>query len=358
MTPRYRLDHVVRRYRPLRSPAAVEALRVPSLEVAPGEILAVVGPNGSGKSTLLETMAFLGRPDEGRILLDGCDVWQRGKTLAARRRCPMLLQRNVLFKTTVLGNVMYGLRARGMSRSKAKGKAEHVLRLVRLETLARRTHRELSGGERQRVALARVLALEPEILLLDEPTAHVDYSNAQLIDEIIRHLHATAGMTVIVASHDLRQAQSLAGRVVTLLDGQPFLGTLDNLLTGTFRIDNDALTFHGEKGLLLHVTADAIVQEDRDALAKSSGEPVRIALDPDRVVIVPKEAAGDAILYGRIEAIDQQQGRCRVTVRLETGQRVCAALSPSEYARLDLNIGRGVGLRLADQALRVIRIRS
>jgi ABC-type sulfate/molybdate transport systems ATPase subunit len=204
----------------VRSGRPVEALRVASLDVRPGEILAVVGPNGSGKSTLLETMAFLARPDEGRILLDDRDVWAEGESLAARRRCPMLLQRTVLFKTSVLGNVMYGLRARGVRRAEARRRAEHVLRSTRLDGLARRTHRELSGGERRRVALARLLALEPEILLLDEPTAHVDHANAQLIEEIIRHLHATTGMTVILASHDFRQAESLADRVVTLVDGQ------------------------------------------------------------------------------------------------------------------------------------------
>ncbi len=127
MTPCYRLEHVARRYHPLRSQSSIEALRVPSLEVASGEILVVVGPNGSGKSTLLETMAFLGKPDEGRVVLDGCDVWAEGNVLSARRRCPMLLQRTVLFKTSVLKNVMYGLLARGVSRSDARRKADEVL---------------------------------------------------------------------------------------------------------------------------------------------------------------------------------------------------------------------------------------
>jgi ABC-type sulfate/molybdate transport systems ATPase subunit len=220
VTPRYQLEDVVRRHRASRSGEAIEALRAPRLEVAPHEIVAVVGPNGSGKSTLLETMAFLSRPDEGRVLLDGRDVWAEGESLASRRRCPMLLQRAVLFKTTVLKNVMYGLRVRGQSRAEARRKAERVLRLVRLDKLANRTNRELSGGERQRVALARLLAIEPETLLLDEPTAHVDRFNAQLIERTIQELHENSGMTVILASHDLRQAQALASRVVTLLDGK------------------------------------------------------------------------------------------------------------------------------------------
>ena len=120
---------------------------------------------------------------------------------------------------------MYGLRARGISRHESRKKAQRVLRLARLEELAHRMYRELSGGERQRVALARLLVLEPDVLLLDEPTAHVDRDNARLIEEVIRDLRANSGMAVILASHDLRQAEALADRVVTLPDGQLFCGT-------------------------------------------------------------------------------------------------------------------------------------
>jgi len=358
VTLRYRLEHVVRRYRPLRSARDVEALRAPSLEVAAGEILAVVGPNGSGKSTLLETMAFLGRPDEGRILLDDRDVWAEGESLGARRRCPMLLQRTVLFKTSVLGNVMYGLRARRMSRAEARRKAEQVLRQVRLDGLARRTHRELSGGERQRVALARLLALEPDVLLLDEPTAHVDHANARLIEAIIRDLHATTGMTVILASHDQRQARALADRVVTLLDGQLLSGTVDNLLAGTLRAENGGFTFHGENDLRLHLPAEAIVGEDREQSPGAHGAPVQIALDAERLVVVPREAGSDCPLGGKIASIDHDEDRYRVVVRLDAGLTVWASVSPTDYERLGLNLDRNVCLRLADRAVRVIPVRS
>jgi ABC-type sulfate/molybdate transport systems ATPase subunit len=229
MTPLIRLERVVRRFRAVRTGRTIEALRADHFEVERGEILGVVGPNGSGKSTLLEMMAFLVRPDEGRVLLDGRDVWADGDTLAARRRAPMLLQNTVLFKTTVLKNVTYGLRVRGVSRAEARQRAERVLGLVQLGELAHRMYRELSGGERQRVALARVLALEPEVLLLDEPTAHVDYANAQLIDDILRDLHARSGTTIVLASHDRDQAASLAHRVVTLREGRLVPGKADKL---------------------------------------------------------------------------------------------------------------------------------
>jgi len=358
VTPRYRLEHVVRRYRPLRSAREVEALRVPSLEVGAGEILAVVGPNGSGKSTLLETMGFLGRPDEGRILLDGRDVWAEGESLGARRRCPMLLQRTVLFKTSVLGNVMYGLRARGMSRAESRRRAEQVLRQVRLDDLARRTHRELSGGERQRVAMARLLALEPDVLLLDEPTAHVDHANARLIEAIIRDLHATTGMTVVLASHDRRQARALADRVVTLLDGQLFSGTVDNLLAGTLRPEDGGFTFQGEGDLRLHFAAEAIVGKDREQSPAAHEAPVQIALDAERLVVVPLQTGTDCPLGGKIASIDREEDRYRVAVRLDAGLTISASVSPADYARLGLNLDRAVCLQLADGAVRVIPARS
>jgi ABC-type multidrug transport system ATPase subunit len=348
---------MVRRYRQLRSGRAIEALNVPRLQVAPGEILAVVGPNGSGKSTLLETMAFLEPPDEGRVLLDDRDAWVNGESFAARRRCPMLLQRAVLFKTSVLKNVMYALRIRGMSRTDAQRRAMEVLRLVRLDSLAHRTHRELSGGERRRVALARLLALEPDTLLLDEPTAHVDLSNAQLIEEIIRHLHATAGMTVIVASHDLRQAQALADRVVTLLEGRLFCGTIDNLFSGTLKAAGGGFRFQAETGLVLDLTAAAIVPENGTCLEDSLDIPVRITVDAERLKVIPGKAS-DCHLRGRIESIRQHRDRCHVTVLLDTDHRITPHVSKAEYDRLGLNLGLQVGLRYADRAVHVVPVRS
>jgi len=336
----------------------VDALRVPALEVRAGEILGVVGPNGSGKSTLLETMALLGPPDEGRIFLDGEDVWAEGSPLAARRRCPMLLQRTVLLKTSVVGNVMYGLRARGLGRTEARRRAEAVLRLVGLDGLAHRGHRELSGGERQRVALARLLVLEPDVLLLDEPTAHVDQANARLIEDLIRELHAKTGMTVILASHDVSQAQALADRVVTLFGGQLIPRLIDNLFTGTLRAVGDgAVAFFGNDGLLLSVPAHGIDDEDGPEPGDMETS-VEIAVDADRLKVVPatSETAGD--LVGQIESVQERRGRCRLLVRLAAGQGLQAEMPMAEYLRLGLNLGMSVGLEIGAKAVRLIRRRD
>ena len=196
--------------------------------------------------------------------------------------------------------------------------------------------------------------LEPDVLLLDEPTAHVDHSNARLIEETIQQLHATTRMTVVLASHDLRQAETLADRIVTLLDGQLFCGTIDNLFAGALRAEGEGFTFHGENDLLLHLAPEAIDCDQPDGGVGFTETPVRIALDAERLEIIPGQTTSDCRLGGTIESVHQCRDRCRVMVRLLTGQALCATLPQSDYARLGLNIGGGVRLRLANQALRVI----
>ena len=355
---RYRLENVVRRYRESRSGRSIEALRVGHLEVKAGEILAVVGHNGSGKSTLLETMAFVQRPDEGVVLLDGQDPWMKKAHLSARRRCPMLLQNTVLFGTTVLKNVMYPLRMRGMSRSEARSRANEVLRLVRLEPLARRGPRELSGGEQRRVALARLLVLKPEILLLDEPTGHVDHANEQLIEELIRDLHSGAGMTVILASHNVRQAATLADRTVTLVAGRLIEGTIDNLFSGTLQTEGGGFTFCGENGLVFGFPIETVLLEEGET-CPAGKTTVEIAIDAGKLRVIPtadsEPRAGAQPLAGEIESVRQSQNGCRLRIRLWRGRQVRAEIPLEELRRLKLEPGTSVRLEPEPKSVRIVR---
>ncbi len=360
MSSRYCLENVVRHYTESGTGRRVEALRVPRLEVQSGEILAVLGHNGSGKSTLLETMAFLQPPDEGQIRLDDQDVWANRTALSARRRCPILLQRTVLFQTTVLKNVMYGLRLRGIRPAEAKRRAEDVLKLVRLDRLAHRGHRELSGGERRRVALARLLALEPEILLLDEPTAHVDHANEQLIEKLIRDLHARTGMTVVMTSHNARQATTLADRLVTLVGGRLVPGTIDNLFSGTLCAEGDGHTFVAESGLRLHFTREILVEAEQEMPAGKESV-VEIAIDSARLDVLPvtsSDTPGAGLpstgLLGRLESIRQKQETCRLRIRLESGEELRAEMSLGKYQQSGIQFGSQVELRLGQAAIRVL----
>jgi energy-coupling factor transporter ATP-binding protein EcfA2 len=356
--PRYELHNVVRRYRESGTGRTVEALRVPRLEVEAGELLAVVGDNGSGKSTLLETMAFLQPADEGRVLLDGADVWRQGRPLDARRRCPMLLQKTMLLKTTVLRNVMYPLRLRGVPRPEARRRAEAALRLARLDALADRRHRELSGGERQRVALARLLVLQPEVILLDEPTAHVDRTNERLIEAAVRDLHAESGATVILASHNARQAITLAQRVVTLVAGRLVSGTFDNLIAGTLRGDAGGYVFHGPKELELHFAAESLDLENGDS-PPTADTLTQIAIDSDRLQVTPLPTnepldSDTKKLRGTIESIRQHGDHCRLRIGLPQGHRLRAELPVAEYEQKRLNLGVRVCLTFAPGAVRLL----
>ncbi len=194
-------------------------LDVPALEVHRGEILGLVGPTGAGKSTLLRLLNLLEAPTSGRLAFDG--VWlgrPEAAPLALRRRMAMVFQRPVLITGSVSANVAYGLRIRGQR--DAQHRAQAVLAQLGLSALAHADVRTLSGGEMQRVALARALAVEPEVLLLDEPTAHLDPAHVGLIEAVVRAAAQERGMTVVWVTHNIFQARRLATRVGLLVEGK------------------------------------------------------------------------------------------------------------------------------------------
>ncbi len=194
-------------------------LEIESLTIPAGNIVALVGPNGSGKTTLLHMLAFLEAPQRGHVTLFG-ERQTSDNLLTLRRRASLLLQTPYLFHDTVLGNVMWALRMRGLPRKKCRDKALEALEKVGLAGFEKRYARSLSGGESQRVALARSLALEPEVLLLDEPTNHLDKESAKRIDEIVLDMNSRHGKTVILATHDAFTVKKLAHQVINLSEGK------------------------------------------------------------------------------------------------------------------------------------------
>lgn len=192
-------------------------LAVEALDVWRGERLALVGPSGAGKSTLLRLLNFLEPPTAGTIHFDGQPV-SYPPPLALMRRVTMLFQRPILLNQSVRENVAYGLRLRGLN---VNGSVEAALERVGLERLAHEPAHALrvSGGELQRVALARALVIQPEVLLLDEPTANLDPYNVALMEAIMREQNQTHGTTVVMVTHNLFQAKRLATRVGLLLNG-------------------------------------------------------------------------------------------------------------------------------------------
>jgi ABC-type sulfate/molybdate transport systems ATPase subunit len=188
---------------------------VSALDIEAGETLAVLGPNGAGKSTLLRALAHLdSAPRSGTVLLDG----ETATTNDLRLAVAAVLQRPVLQRTSVLDNAAAGLRLRGVRRAEARERAEPWLEALGVAHLAGRHARTLSGGEAQRVAIARALAVDPPLLLLDEPTASLDPARRNDLGDTLRAL-ARSGRALVMTSHDDDFVREFATRVVVLANG-------------------------------------------------------------------------------------------------------------------------------------------
>lgn len=183
--------------------------------VPEGRITAVVGPSGAGKSTLLRTMNRLVEPSSGEIYLDGVPTGGMDP-LELRRRVGMVFQLPALFGESVEEAILYGPRLLGKETD-----ASHFLETVGLDAaLARREPESLSVGQQQRVAIARALALEPEVLMMDEPTSALDEAARRTIEELVRELNASLGLTTLFVSHDLSQVERIADEVLLLVEGR------------------------------------------------------------------------------------------------------------------------------------------
>ena len=193
-------------------------LQVRELKVLRGEILGLLGPTGAGKTTLLRLIAGLDRPTGGDIFFDDSRFVSTDLPLSTRRRVAMVHQRPILLRGTVRMNVEYGLHLRG-SRGRQRI-VEEVLDRLGLNKIGSQSAQTLSGGQTQLVALARALVVEPEVLLLDEPTTHLDPAHVALVEEAIVQLQRERRTTIVWATHNLFQARRVAGRTALLLNGQ------------------------------------------------------------------------------------------------------------------------------------------
>jgi sulfate/thiosulfate transport system ATP-binding protein len=204
-----------------RSFGKFHAIRNITLAVPTGQFLALLGPSGSGKTTLLRIVAGLDRADEGAVFIDGQDATEQG---ARARNVGFVFQHYALFRhMTVFENVAFGLRVRSRDRrpteQQIKERVGELLTLVQLDFLAHRLPSQLSGGQRQRVALARALAVEPAVLLLDEPFGALDAKVRQELRSWLRRLHDEIGLTSVFVTHDQEEALELADRVVIFNHG-------------------------------------------------------------------------------------------------------------------------------------------
>jgi ABC-type sugar transport system ATPase subunit len=211
-----RLNAVEKTYR--RGDAATRALRDVTLEVGDGATIAVLGPSGCGKTTLLRVIAGLERPERGQVFIDARDVTAEPPE---RRSIGFVFQRYALYPhLSVLANVAYGPRARGLAKTETKRRVRGALQAMRVdETLWRRKPASLSGGQQQRVALARALAIEPGVLLLDEPLTGLDAGLRADVRVELALLQRARGATMFFVTHDQSEALSLGQCVAVMRDG-------------------------------------------------------------------------------------------------------------------------------------------
>ena len=198
--------------------AAPPVLDRVSLQVQRGEMVALLGPSGCGKTTLLRAIAGFVKPRSGRIVVDGRDITELAPEA---RQTAMMFQSYALWPhMDVAANIGYGLRMRGVARAKVAERVEQLLRLLQLEGFGPRSVSSLSGGQRQRVAMGRALAVDPLLLLLDEPMSNLDYKVRLDLRHELRALQRRVGITAIYVTHDREEALTLADRIAVIDGGR------------------------------------------------------------------------------------------------------------------------------------------
>lgn len=216
----YRLQSIRKRY------GSNVALDIEELTISEGRLYTLTGANGAGKSTLLSILAFLAPPTSGEIFYAGKRVdWDHGSVEEYRKKVTLLHQSPYLFGGSVHDNVAFGLKVRGIRGEEQRRRIDKALDVVGLRGFRDRKARELSGGEAQRVAMARALALNPEVLLLDEPLANIDRETTGLLETVIASLPAQ-GTTVVMTTHDPEHPGRLNGESIFLEGGRHVLQSL------------------------------------------------------------------------------------------------------------------------------------
>ncbi|MEV7804525.1 ABC transporter ATP-binding protein [Microbispora sp. NPDC088329] len=308
------------------------------LTVEPGELIALLGPSGCGKTTALRCLAGFEQPDEGEVLVDGADIT---RVPANRRDAGMVFQSYSLFPNLdARDNVGFGMRVRKVPAAKRHARAQELLELVGLPSVGDRYPHQLSGGQQQRVALARALALEPRVLLLDEPLSALDAKVRVTLREEIRRLQLSLGITTIFVTHDQEEALSMADRVAVLRDGR-----LEQVADPATLYDRPATPFVAEfVGAMNHLPG--LVSGERvtvlgQTLPVDGPVPgtaqVDVLVRPEAVLVTPE---GDGIVM-----VSSFRGStARLRVRLGDGTEVLADVPGHESARFAPGTAVRVGL--------------
>ncbi len=312
-----------------------------SLEVPNGSLLALLGPSGSGKTTLLRIIAGLDVPDSGSVLCQDEDVTRQS---ARDRNVGFVFQHYALFRhMSVFENVAFGMRVRKQPKKLIAERVNELLQLVRLDGLGRRYPAQLSGGQRQRVALARALAIQPKVLLLDEPFGALDAKVRQELRGWLRRLHHEINMTSVFVTHDQEEAFEVADRVVVMNHGRvEQAGAPDEVFehpANPFVMDflGNVNVFHGrvQNGRAMLGTMEVACPE----YPHQEARPVALYVRPHELDI-EHSANGSGSLKARVERVNPAGSVTKVfllATDFEFGLNV--EISPERYVELALKTG-------------------
>jgi tungstate transport system ATP-binding protein len=343
-----------------------ETIKEIDLDIRAGEIFTFIGPSGSGKTTLIRLIDLLDRPTSGTIFFDGKDTAGTEQVrLAVRRRMGMVFQKPAVLNTTVAKNVAFGLVFRGVPDEEARKKVQGALELVGLPHFADRKAVTLSGGEMQRVALARAMVTEPDVLLLDEPTANLDPVSADLIENLIRGINTRFRTTIIMSTHDMIQGQRLADRIGVIMDGRLVqTGTADE----TFYRPNakNIARFVGIEAIAGGVVTEntgghALIRVGEccfEALTDiRKGQRAALYIRPEEVTLIPAGVAPAKSsmrnqIFGRIKRILPSGPFVRITI--DCGFLMTALITRRSCTELGFTVGSDVLAGVKATAIHVL----
>lgn len=333
-----------------------------SLEIPAGQLVALLGPSGSGKTTLLRIIAGLETPDRGEVFFHGEDATDRG---VRDRHVGFVFQHYALFRhMTVFENVAFGLRVKRRSQRPTQTEISHrvhdLLKLVQLDVLGDRYPSQLSGGQRQRIALARTLAVEPELLLLDEPFGALDAKVRQELRRWLKRLHEEIKITSVFVTHDQEEALELANRVVVMNNGRiEQVGTAEDVYhhpanAFVHNFLGNVNLFHGriENGKIY--IGETPVEVDDTRSASGSGRAV-LALRPHLIEIIPRPN-GKPSFPATVTSINPAGPQVKVELLAQWGDVVQVDIGHDRFQELALTPGAHVFLRPKEEKLFVYQI--
>ncbi len=341
--PLLKIRDLVKRY------GEILALNHVNLEVGKEETLAILGPNGAGKTTLLKIIAGIEEPTSGEIYYNNLKM-DKGYSAFIRQRCTMVFQKNIVFNTTVYNNVAYGLEIRELSKNEIEAKVSEALRLVKMEGYEKRSAKKLSGGEQQRVSLARALVLEPELLLLDEPTANLDPKATSIIEEAIRYVNEETEITIVIATHNVLQAGDITKNVALMQDGKiAEIGPVEEILrrpslsfASFARLEN---VFIGTAKLSANGTSIIDVDDKVciEAAFKKTGQ-VTVFIRPEDIIVSKKPIESSARNVHKGKIVGVSDFGSVVKLKIDTGKVFAVQITKRSFNEMGLDIGSKVFL--------------